>query len=655
MRIVALLLLLLWSGVARADESISRFDSDVQVDTNGVLTVTETITVNAEHFLIKHGIRRDFPTVRGQSSAGRYRVGFEIISAERDGAPEPWFTETTRDVVHVYVGDREKNVTDGSHVYRLTYRTSRQIGFFKDHDELYWNVTGNSWAFPIERVTATIRLPPSGTIKKTAAYTGFVGSTDEDASTSVTGNEATFVTKHRLVSGEGLTATVAWPKGLVTPPTLSERLEDALRANVGLIVVCGGVLAVLIFYLLTWWHYGRDPERGTIIPQYDPPKGMSAPACRYVLNQEWDEKNFSSALVDMCARGYTRMEEIQPNVFSLKKIDKAGSDVRLPLAERAVAKVLFAGGWNSVPLRSEYHTLIGNARDELQRALSAEHDHVHFVTNHTLLTIGAILSAFAGFAAVMFDQDNAASLVFGFLVGGVVLAIYRITRRGWRGLREAGAVLRVIFIIVVVGALHALPLLISAIAVAVATTKTLVSQSFISIEGLAGAMLVVINLIFFEIMKAPTVLGRKLMDHIEGFRHYLTVAEKDRLNFHNPPELTPARFEAYLPYAIALDVENEWGEQFNRAMRQTEVAERSVWNDLDYTPSWYDGRRGSWSSGSWSELSSALVTNISTASTPPNSVSGLRLDDAVGELLGGKGGGGGFSGGGGGGGGGSGW
>ena len=64
---------------------------------------------------------------------------------------------------------------------------------------------------------------------------------------------------------------------------------------------------------------------------------------------------------------------------------------------------------------------------------------------------------------------------------------------------------------------------------------------------LAGALM---NGVFYHLMKAPTMAGRKILDQIEGFRMYLSVAEKDRLNLQNPPERTPELFEMFLPYEI---------------------------------------------------------------------------------------------------------
>jgi len=152
----------------------------------------------------------------------------------------------------------------------------------------------------------------------------------------------------------------------------------------------------------------------------------------------------------------------------------------------------------------------------------------------------------------------------------------------------------------------------------------------------AVLMIVLLNILFYHLLKAPTVLGRRVMDHIEGFKMYLETAEEERLNMLSSPEKTPQLFEKLLPYALALDVEVEWTKKF------ADVLVRSR-GESEYSPLWYSGGSPSTFgvSGFTAGLGSALSGAISSSSTAPGSSSGS--------------GGGGSSGGGGGGGGGGGW
>jgi uncharacterized membrane protein len=151
-------------------------------------------------------------------------------------------------------------------------------------------------------------------------------------------------------------------------------------------------------------------------------------------------------------------------------------------------------------------------------------------------------------------------------------------------------------------------------------------------------LLGLINVVFYHLLRAPTQSGRQLMDQIEGFRLYLSTAEEERLKVLHPPEKTPELFERYLPYALALDCENEWNAKFATVLAAAAAAGAAA-------PLWYSGSR--WDNGSTGgftdSLGRSLASSAAAAATAPGRSSGSG------------GGGGGFSGGGGGGGGGGGW
>jgi hypothetical protein len=153
---IALALLTAALAPAAAAEKITRFVSDIAVQRNGDLLVTETIAVNAEGERIKRGILREFPTSYKNSSGSHVEIGFELLSVRRDGAPETFTTERHDNGIRIRIGRADTLLASGVHQYVIAYRTTRQLGFFKDFDELYWNVTGIGWTFPIEVAEARI-------------------------------------------------------------------------------------------------------------------------------------------------------------------------------------------------------------------------------------------------------------------------------------------------------------------------------------------------------------------------------------------------------------------------------------------------------------------------------------------------------------------
>jgi hypothetical protein len=169
-------------SVARADERILDFHSEIGVAYDASMLVDETIRVRAEGDRIRHGIYRDFPTDYRDRLGNRVHVDFIPLTLTRDGANEPFHAEAQVNGVRVYFGDKNTSLAPGEYTYVLGYKTTRQLGFFDDHDELYWNVTGNGWDFAIEAASVAVTLPDSVATDAihVDAYTGVQGDKGTD-------------------------------------------------------------------------------------------------------------------------------------------------------------------------------------------------------------------------------------------------------------------------------------------------------------------------------------------------------------------------------------------------------------------------------------------------------------------------------------------
>jgi Predicted membrane protein (DUF2207) len=268
---------------AGAAERILSFISDVQVLANSDLLVTETIRIQAEGDRFKHGLLRDFPTTYTRRDGTRVRVGFDVESVTRDGVREAFTTERKGNGVEVRMGDPDVLLSFGPHDYVIRYLTTRQIGFFPDFDELYWNATGTGWAFTIDQAEARITLPTAVAFLRRAFYTGPQGTDGQDAEVVARRpGYIAFRTTQPLPPHDGLTVAASWPKGVVTQPSSAQRSSLWLQDNAPLIVSAVGMLIVFGYYLYAWRRAGRDPSRGTIVPLFAPPDGLSAAAVRYV-------------------------------------------------------------------------------------------------------------------------------------------------------------------------------------------------------------------------------------------------------------------------------------------------------------------------------------------------------------------------------------
>src|SRR5579862_1005888 len=269
-RLPMILLLLAVLGVASpADERILDFRADIRILPDASLVVRETIRVNSEHMKIEHGIFRDFPTIYTDYTGRRHTVAFTVLKVLRDGQEEPYSREPWENGVRVRMGDPNTTITEGEHTYELNYTATRELGFFPDHDELYWNVTGNGWEFPIDSASATVTLPyavPSGQLKLTG-YTGAQGSRESNLRYQQLedGSEIVFETTTPLSSHQGLTIVVGFPKDLVAEPTNADRWQWFFSDNVHGLVGLAGLAVVLLYYFQVWNLVGRDPKPGTIV------------------------------------------------------------------------------------------------------------------------------------------------------------------------------------------------------------------------------------------------------------------------------------------------------------------------------------------------------------------------------------------------------
>jgi Predicted membrane protein (DUF2207) len=622
-----LIALVLLAGVlpTRAqNERVLNFNSDIVVHADGSMTVTETIRVDAEGQQIKHGIYRDFPQLyRGQWGL-RAKTGFVVRNVERDGNQEPYHLENRDNGVRVYIGDKSSMVGWGKHTYVLVYDTDRQLGFFDSHDELYWNATGNGWNFWIDKATVNVTLPPGATPQNLAAYTGAQGERGQDFSAEVLNGKAHFETTRKLGPNEGLTIVVEWPKGFVTQAGPEGKLRWLLLDNKGLAFAVAGLLLVLIYFTVTWAAVGKDPKRGTIIPLYGPPENFSPAAVRYLVRMGFDNLAFTAAILNLAVKGKIKIQEHGKKQYTLYRA--ATDDAGLLPEEATLMRYLLGRTGRSLELVQTNHSTLQEATKQLSQQLKQKEERIYFVRNWQYWLPGLILSLIPIGVSLMDAREMPVALFMlvwlsGWSVGVTFMLSQLVSL--WRSGHWVASIPLTLF---------ALPFLageVFGLGMLVYSTSWWVMGIF--------AVTVFLNGMFYHLMKRPTLAGRKILDQIEGFKMYLSVAEKDRLNLENPPERTPQLFEKFLPYALALGVEQRWSEQF------ADVLKAAGQGSKEYSPGWYSGN--SWATlgaaGFATSLGSSFSSTISSASTSPGSSSG--------------GGGGGSSGGGGGGGGGGGW
>ena len=660
---LALALALAFPGAARADEAIERYLATIEVQADGDLLVSESITVRAEGRQIRRGIYRDFP-LQFEDAEGKLRsVSFELLAVTRDGRPEPHFTRASARGVRIYAGDENVLLKPGLYRYEIRYRSGRQIRHLDGRAELYWNVTGNEWAFPILSTRALVRLPGNAAPVRYTAYTGRFGERGEDFRARMRDDGLLeFETTRRLAPGEGLTLVAELPAGAVSAPSQAQALQYAFLDNRRWILSGLGLLVVAAFYLLVWRAVGRDPPKGTIIPLFGPPEGISPALAGYVRNWGWgrDWREFTAAAISLAVKGLVIFDDSGGGLILKRKPSRAATGKseaakeapfaeyhELPPGERALLSWIDGSGGVAFVDRANGESL-ARAQRNFRSALEKENRHRFFRRNLGWFGLGVLLTALAIAAVLAFGQlrESEIGLLTAVAVGGAFSGVF--IAQIVRALMPGQPVLRIVIV-----AIHLAVFGFMAIGFVtqIAGPAGLLSPDFrgVVLDAVAGnafplvlvSGFAVLNGLFYYLLRAPTAAGRKIMDQIEGLELYLRTAESARLNLQGAPELTTERFEQLLPYAVALDAEKPWSEAFEAAFSRAHPG-RDV--SASYRPGWHGGRAWpgrSLATGIGGAVAAAQGSFASAMPAPKSSSSGFS--------------GGGGSGGGGGGGGGGGW
>jgi uncharacterized membrane protein YgcG len=508
LRVCLCLLALLVAGSASAQpaERIRDYQIEVDVRADGSLEVAEHITVHAAGTEIRRGIYRDFPTRYRDRVGNAVVVDLEVLGVERDGQPEPWFTERVGNGVRINTGNDDflpglpRDVR-----FTLRYRTTRQLGFFADHDELYWNAIGTGWAFPIDAGRVEVRLPSPVPVGSMAVegYTGPQGATGQDYQASVVApGVARWALTRPLAPNEGLTIVLSFPKGLVPEPTARERFVWLLRDNAGVLVALTGLVVLIGYCVIRWRAVGRDPAAGTIIVRYDPPEGRSPAELRFLERRSYDTRCFTGDLLRAAVEGRIAIER-EDRTLSRDRwtlVRRPGSlDGPALAAPAALVGELFSGGKGKLELKPKNASALQHAQMAHARALD---ERLH---------------------GAYFKRHGSSAMV----AGGIAVVTFLLS------------------LIVSDGA-------------------------GLALIALVGAAMVVVVIAFAWLVQAPTPEGRRLLDEIEGLRRYLSVAERDELARMEgpgaPPPLDAERYERLLPYAVALGVEEAWTKKFTLAV-----------------------------------------------------------------------------------------
>lgn len=618
------LLLFTATSSASAQEVFKNFDVSISIKQNSSLEVTETIVAKVENVDIKRGIIRSVPVEYRDNEGKSIELGFQVLSVKLDGSDIPWKATRAGNKVEVKIGDPDKLIPPGLHTFAIIYSAERFIGFFEDHDELYWNVTGDDFLFPVIEASCVVSLPgkPFGTGFNTIEwYVGKTGTKGDKSGAKLTTANG-IITTRSLATGEGLTVVYTWPKGLVTPPPPPKNDDVKSQGMFG-----AATLALIAgWFMFAWKKWGKDPSRKATIPLFSPPKNASPAFLRYVRDMRLDQTAFTSSIIGLAVKGSLSIEEVEgtKTFFGTSKghyvIHETNIEANnLEPEEEALMMQLFPGNTDTVELTQKNSDILSGAMRSLGRNLRKRNQTIF--TRNTDKCIPGILIYAAGVAATFpFSGEYPLNTILAGTCGLLIIALgMRLSKAANSGGQNIKQLLGRIFPALVIGVIGSVAL----------WGEKLSPHTFIMFVA-AAAIISVMR----PLMVTRTTEGSNLLSEIEGLKLYMDTAEKNRLEMFNPPEDTPELFEKLLPYALALDVAKTWGNRFEKILTEAQ-----------YKPEWYVGpsaylfMSGAGFNNFSSDLSSQIGSGMAPKPAPGNS-SGM----GGGGSVGGGGGGGGASG-----------
>lgn len=608
-------------------EEITDYHSKIIVNKDSSLDVTEEITVYAGNIEINHGIYRDFPTIYKGPYGLREKVGFEILDIQKQSlgtnglqqssiTSEPYHTASAENGVRIYIGSENHILTKGFYKYFIHYKTTYQMADLQDTDQLYYNITGNGWAFPIQKASTEITLPnnykaDSIDIK---VFEGDQGSTKTSPNYNIsTNNNKTVInasSDEYLSTKQGLTVKINFPKGDISYPYGYTGPIRLAKDNLDLIALVLVLLFLSVYCVWAWFSFGIDPKKKPIFPRFTPPDGFSPAGINYLLLKRYENKALSAAIINLGVKGYLKIHEeeggfsiFKTKKYSLEKLKEATDD--LPTEEKLVLNRLFTYNSKTYQFPTSYDAHTASVVTEFQNKVKSNYFSNYYKYNAIYIFIAWVIILMGegiAFIASGFDSSYI-FLVVSSVFGGIFVTILLSTLSSNINViaRIFYAGFLIFFFIPFIAGFGVLNIIAGAI-----------YQFILSLIG------IIIAALFTFLIQKPTEEGQKIIEEIEGFKMYLSTAEEDDVKLTNKelPENLDL-FQKYLPYAVAFSVETTWTNRF-----ESQIAEAQKDPSTANYTAWYIGSSSFNSASSIGSLTSSISSAISSASTSSSSSGG---------------------------------
>jgi hypothetical protein len=568
--------------IASADNGarpgITFFRADVTVRENATLEVREEIAVRNASSFYKHGFQRDLPislTDRWDTRyVGTYQkdngIRVKILEVTEDGQRVKYELGKRYGYAQLSIGERNVQLDSGEHRFVIRYTVDWAMISGAGRDTLYWNAVGSERTVPIAEAILAVHLPeavPGEKIEVEPRVGGLGGSFPRRSENTLERvDDASGAIVYRATNmnpRQSLSLAVTWPSGYIHMPKFV-----FLRREGGVLVAPA---LLFLYYLIAWVWIGPDPKPDVVVARYEPPEGISPAAARYIASGITDGRSFAAVIAQLAVHGCIHVDSDHGKYKLSRLMSDRASEAALAPEENFVLALLFEDGPEIVLTgamdernAAQNGRYVAHIHDELANQLGKK----YFTRHSGIIALGVLATFVSALAlAVMARGRDTSAAVFttlwvlfmGLTMGMMIEFSFA---SAWKNAVRAGT-----------GWIKLLPgtaaFSIFA-AVIVYLLKTVASGVSLSFSLMLVAFLL-INLGWGPRLKRKSPLGRQVSDQIAGFRQFLEKVDRDKLDRLNPAGSAQEDLDRYLPYAIALEVKEAWGDHLSQTFLASTV------------------------------------------------------------------------------------
>jgi hypothetical protein len=535
--------------------------------------VDEEISVNNAAAFYQYGFRRALP-ISGEDRwdtrfAGQYKqdngIRVKIAEVTEDRRPVKYEQGSGWGYPQLSIGDQSVPFDSGKHHFVIRYFVYSALTMGGSRDLLYWNASGHGHDAPIQEAILSVRLPrgiPEEKIEIEPRVAGRGVSSPRRPATTLDrldhGDGPIVYRAMNVEPRQSLSLAISWPAGYVQVAQLQSVRRD------GWVLAAPGLL--FLYYLIAWIRIGPEPKPGAVVARYEPPEGLSPAALRFIAHGTTDGRSLAAVIAQLAVRGSLRVESEDGKYKLSRLMSDRATDSSLAPEEKRVLRVLFEDapvieltGAMDQRNTAQNARYVSNIHQELTKTLSGK-----YLTRHIGVIVLGVLATFAlalPMAFMAHGRDASAAVFFtiwvlfcGLMIGMMaeisLVSAWKAaikTGTGWTKTLPATGAIAVFGGVIV--------FLLKNLAAGVSLSFSLMVVAFI-----------VINLGWAPRLKRKSQRGRQIADEIAGFRQFLEKVEQDQLDRMHRGDISTRdqKLDPLLPYAVALEVKAEWGDQLSQ-------------------------------------------------------------------------------------------